>query len=86
MGRKLRGRDGGGSVNNVQYKTNQNCHYKPPPYNEYILIKNIIIKNPVPPKKKKSLISKERERERERETNKQTKTTSNLMLFSCSSL
>jgi hypothetical protein len=29
----------GGNVNNVQYKTNQNCHYESsPPHNEYILI------------------------------------------------
>jgi hypothetical protein len=30
-GRKLRGRDDGGNVNNVQYKSNQNCHYESPP-------------------------------------------------------
>jgi hypothetical protein len=29
----------GDNVNNVQYKSNQNCHYEFPPYNEYILIK-----------------------------------------------
>jgi hypothetical protein len=26
--RELRGRDNGGNVNNVQYKSNGNCHYK----------------------------------------------------------
>jgi hypothetical protein len=40
VGKGLRGRDNGGNVNNVQYKSNQNCHYVPP-YNEYILIKNL---------------------------------------------
>jgi hypothetical protein len=30
-----------GHVNNVQYKTNRNCHMNLPMYNEYILIKNI---------------------------------------------
>jgi hypothetical protein len=35
----LRGRDFGGNVTNVQYKSNQNCHYESSPYNEYILIK-----------------------------------------------
>jgi hypothetical protein len=39
VGRGLRGRDDGGNVNNVQYKSNQNCHYKSPLYNEYTLIK-----------------------------------------------
>jgi hypothetical protein len=29
----------GGNVNNIQYKSNWNCHYKCPPYNEYSLIK-----------------------------------------------
>jgi hypothetical protein len=29
-GRELRGRDGGDNVNNIQYKSNQNCHYKCP--------------------------------------------------------
>jgi hypothetical protein len=28
--RGLRGRDDGGNVTNVQYKSNQNCHYEPP--------------------------------------------------------
>jgi hypothetical protein len=37
--RGLRGRDDGGNVNNVQYKSNQNCHYESPLYNEHILIK-----------------------------------------------
>jgi hypothetical protein len=31
VGRGLRGRDDGGNVNNVQYKSNQNCHYEFPP-------------------------------------------------------
>jgi hypothetical protein len=40
VGRGLRGRENGGNVNNVQSKSNWNCHYTtPPPYNEYILIK-----------------------------------------------
>jgi hypothetical protein len=30
IGRGLRGRDDGGNVNNVQYKSNQNCHYESP--------------------------------------------------------
>jgi hypothetical protein len=41
LGRSLRGRDNGGNVNNVQYKTDRNCHCDSP-YNEYILIKNSI--------------------------------------------
>jgi hypothetical protein len=40
-GRGLRGRDDGGDVTNVQYKSNQNCHYESPLYNPYILIKKI---------------------------------------------
>jgi hypothetical protein len=28
LGVGLRGRDHGGKINNVQYKSNQNCHYK----------------------------------------------------------
>jgi hypothetical protein len=28
VGRRLRGRDDEGNVNNVQYKSNQNCSYK----------------------------------------------------------
>jgi hypothetical protein len=39
VGRNLRGRDGGGNVTNVQYKSNQNCHYEFPLHNEYMLIK-----------------------------------------------
>jgi hypothetical protein len=46
VGRGLRGRDNGGNVTNVQYKCNQNCHYKFPLHNEYILIK-IYYKNAV---------------------------------------
>jgi hypothetical protein len=38
--RGLQGRDNGGDVNNVQCKSDRNCHYESPPYNEYILIKN----------------------------------------------
>jgi hypothetical protein len=35
-----RGRDYGGNVNNVQYKSDWNCHFEFPPYNnENILIK-----------------------------------------------
>jgi hypothetical protein len=38
------GRDEG-NVNNVQYKSDWNCHYKsPPPYNEYILMKKFKIR------------------------------------------
>jgi hypothetical protein len=33
-GRELRGRDKGGNVTNVQYKSNQNCHYDYHLYNE----------------------------------------------------
>jgi hypothetical protein len=39
VGKELRGRDNGGDVNNVQYKSNQSCHYESPLYSEYILIK-----------------------------------------------
>jgi hypothetical protein len=39
-GMGLRGRDYGDNVTNVQYKSNQNCHYESLLYNEYILIKN----------------------------------------------
>jgi hypothetical protein len=35
----LRGRDDRGDVNNVQRKSNWNCHYEPPPSYESILIK-----------------------------------------------
>jgi hypothetical protein len=31
----------GSNVTNVQYKSNQNCHYESPQYNKYILIKNL---------------------------------------------
>jgi hypothetical protein len=51
VGRGLKGRDDGGNVNNVQYKSNWNCHYRSPLYNEYFLIKNYF-KNPVLPKNK----------------------------------
>jgi hypothetical protein len=40
VGRRFRERDDGGNVNNVHYKSNQNCHYESPQSNEYILIKN----------------------------------------------
>jgi hypothetical protein len=33
------GRNKGGNVTNVQYKSNQNCHYESPLYNEHMLIK-----------------------------------------------
>jgi hypothetical protein len=40
LGRGLRGRDDGRKINNVQYKSDWNCHFEPPPpNNEYILIK-----------------------------------------------
>jgi hypothetical protein len=39
VGRGLRGRDDGGNVNNVQYKSNGNCQYEYSLYNEYFLIK-----------------------------------------------
>jgi hypothetical protein len=46
VGMGLMERDDGGKINNVQYKSKQNCHYgSPPPYNEYILIKNYSKKN-----------------------------------------
>jgi hypothetical protein len=32
------GRDDGGNVNNIEYKTNQNCYYESP-HSEYILVK-----------------------------------------------
>jgi hypothetical protein len=35
----LRGRDNVGNVNNVQYKSNQNCHYESSLYNKCIPIK-----------------------------------------------
>jgi hypothetical protein len=31
VGRELKGRDDGGNVTNVQYKSNRNCHYESPP-------------------------------------------------------
>jgi hypothetical protein len=31
VGRGLRERDDGSNATNVQYKSNQNCHYEPPP-------------------------------------------------------
>jgi hypothetical protein len=37
--RKLRERDNGSKANNIQNKSNQNCHNKSPLYNEYTLIK-----------------------------------------------
>jgi hypothetical protein len=40
MGRGLRGKDDGGNRNNVQYKTDQNCHCKSP-HNKYILMNNL---------------------------------------------
>jgi hypothetical protein len=40
VGRGLRGRDDDGNVNNVQYKSDWNCHFRSPSQcNEYILIK-----------------------------------------------
>jgi hypothetical protein len=30
VGRRLRGRDDGGNVNNIQYKSDQNCHFEFP--------------------------------------------------------
>jgi hypothetical protein len=39
VGRGLKGRDNGGNVTNIQYKSNQNCHYDS--VNENILIKNL---------------------------------------------
>jgi hypothetical protein len=41
VGRRLRGRDSGGNVNNVQYTSNRNCHYEPL-HNEYILMQNLL--------------------------------------------
>jgi hypothetical protein len=45
-GEGLRGRDNGGNVNNVQCKSDWNCHFKSPLYNVYILINFIIKKTP----------------------------------------
>jgi hypothetical protein len=33
-----------GNVNNVQYKTNLNCHYKSPPHTMNIFYKNLELK------------------------------------------
>jgi hypothetical protein len=41
VGRRLRGRDRGGDLTNVQYKPIWNCHNKSTLYNEYILINKI---------------------------------------------
>jgi hypothetical protein len=41
VGRRAEGRDNGRNVNNVQYKSNWNCHYEYSLYNEYILLKFI---------------------------------------------
>jgi hypothetical protein len=38
--RGLRGKYDGDDKTNAQYKSNWNCHYESPLYNEYILIKN----------------------------------------------
>jgi hypothetical protein len=38
-GKGLRGRDNGGNLTNVQYKSNQHCHYEAPLHNKYILKK-----------------------------------------------
>jgi hypothetical protein len=38
-----RGRDNGGNVNYVQYKSDWSCHFESPLNNEYILI----LKNPL---------------------------------------
>jgi hypothetical protein len=40
MGRRLRGREGGSDLTNVQYKPIWNCHNESPLHNEHILIKN----------------------------------------------
>jgi hypothetical protein len=47
-GRGLRGRDDGGNETNIQYASNQNCHYESPLYNEYILIKYFFKKRWIP--------------------------------------
>jgi hypothetical protein len=41
-----------GQYNNVQHKSNQNCHYESSPYNEYILIKKLFKKKIIPAKVK----------------------------------
>jgi spore coat protein CotF len=38
----------GCDLTNVQYKPNQNCHYKSSLYNEYILIEKFTIKKKYP--------------------------------------
>jgi hypothetical protein len=43
-GRGLMERDDGGDLTHVQYEPNQNCHYESPLYNEYIQIKNLLLK------------------------------------------
>jgi hypothetical protein len=50
--RGLRGRDNGSDVNNVQYKSNWNCHYMLPSYNKFILIKKDLKGNNIMPHKK----------------------------------
>jgi hypothetical protein len=42
-----RERDNWDNVNNVQYKSNRNCHYQSPLYNEYFLIKKLYKKENV---------------------------------------
>jgi hypothetical protein len=37
--RRLRGRDSGGHLTNMQYKPIWNCHNESPLYNKYILVK-----------------------------------------------
>jgi hypothetical protein len=44
VGRRLRGRDDGGSINSVQYKYTWNCLYESPLHNEYIILKVYKIK------------------------------------------
>jgi hypothetical protein len=51
VGNGLRGREDEGNVNNVQYKSNWNCHFESPLYNEYILIKAFKKKIPLLVKK-----------------------------------
>jgi hypothetical protein len=42
IGRGLRGTDKGDNVNNAQYKSQWNCHYKSTLYNKHILIKKFL--------------------------------------------
>jgi hypothetical protein len=42
---RLRRRDSGGDLTNVQYKPVWNCHNEYPLYNKYILIKKLMGKN-----------------------------------------